>query len=361
MSFSGPTGGGFPDVAVVGTGVIGLACALELADRNLRVSFLGRPLGGEASMAAAGLLAPSVEPLDGGAGAFATLARDLYPEWLAGLEERWGARVALSRDGILELPGPHRAVRVSEGWLDSEALAELEPALAGHAGATLYPLDGWVDNVALMNALTGAAQRHPRIQWTPALAARLEVRGDDDPVVHDDAGTAHRATEVILAAGAWTPGIQGVGRRLPVEPVRGQMLAYPASPLGHAVYARGAYLVPRGDHLLVGSTMEKVGFDYSITDSAGDALHAAAANACPMLAGVETTRRWAGLRPVTPDMLPVIGRDPERPRVIFACGHSRNGILMARATALAVADLVTEAASRYDLRPFSPRRFINSG
>lgn len=357
MSFSGPRDGGLPDVVVLGTGVIGLACALELADRHLRVSVLGRPRGGEASIAAAGLLAPSVEPLEGSAGAFAAVARDLYPEWVAALEERWGARVALSRDGILELPGPHRAVRVSEGWLDSDALRDLEPALAGHAGATLYPLDGWVDNVALMNALNGAAQRHPGIEWTAALAVRLEARGDDEPVIHDEHGQAHRAPEIILAAGAWTPGIQGVGRRLPVEPVRGQMLAYPASPLKHAVYARDAYLVPRGDHLLVGSTMERVGFDYSITDSAGDALHSAAANAVPLLADMETTRRWAGLRPVTPDMLPVIGRDPERPSVIFACGHSRNGILMARATALAVADLITEAASRYDLRPFSPRRF----
>ena len=361
MSFSGAPESGSPDVVVVGTGVVGLSCAIELADRNLRVALLGRTQGGEASMAAAGLLAPSVEPLHGLAGKFATLARDLYPEWLASLEERWGARVALGRDGILELPGPHRPVRMSDGWLDAEALTKLEPALVGHAGATLYPLDGWVDNVALMNALTGAAQRHPCITWTTAFGVQLEVSGDDEPVIHDEYGVAHRAPEIILAAGAWTPGIRGVGRRLPVEPVRGQMLAYPAAPLRHAVYARGAYLVPRGDHLLVGSTMERVGFDYSITDSAGDALHAAATNAVPLLADMETVRRWAGLRPVTPDMLPVIGRDTERPSVIYACGHSRNGILMARATALAVADLITEAASRYDLRPFSPRRFEKSG
>lgn len=356
MSFRGSGRGESANVVVVGTGVIGLACALELAERNLRVGLLGRPQGGEASTAAAGLLAPSVEPLEGDAGRFATLARDLYPGWLDALEETTGVRVALNREGILELPGPHNPVHVSDAWLDADALRELEPALAGHAGATLYPLDGCVDNVALMQALTSAVERHPCIRWTRTLGVRLVASGDDDPVMHDDKGDAHAAPELILAAGAWTPGIDGVGRRLRVEPVRGQMLAYPASILRHAVYAPAAYLVPRGGELLVGSTMERTGFDFSITEKAGAALHAAAANACPSLADMETTRRWAGLRPVTPDLLPIIGRDPERPRVIYACGHSRNGILMARATALAVADLITEAASRYDLRAFSPRR-----
>ena len=353
MSFAG-SGGRPAEVIVIGTGVIGLACATELAERDVKVTLFGRPLPGEASRAAAGLLAPSVEPLPGAAGAFALRARDLYPEWVTMLAERTGIPVAFNRNGILEL-GPAERFTRGEAWLTPGQVRELEPAL-GPSGGVLHAADGCVDNVALARALDAFVRSDPRIRMVPGLVKAVE-REEGRCTVRDQAGARHEASVVVLAAGAWSAPLLGGEGSLPVTPVRGQMLAYEASPLTRAVYVPGAYLVPRGDETLAGSTMERVAYDIRTTSAARDLLHAAASRACPGLAVHAPSRQWSGLRPMSPDGLPIIGPDPECPSLIHATGHSRNGILLARATALAVTDLVLGAPVPASLQPFSPRRF----
>jgi glycine oxidase len=138
------------------------------------------------------------------------------------------------------------------------------------------------------------------------------------------------------------------------------MLELAAGPLRHVVFAGGGYLVPRSSGTtLAGSTMEKVGFDSAITGDARAHLLGVAAAASASLSAAPVLRHWAGLRPLTPDLQPIVGRDPDQPTVVYACGHSRNGILMAPLTGEVVAALLSGDAPGYDLSAFSPTRFAS--
>ncbi|HXL87291.1 MAG TPA: FAD-dependent oxidoreductase, partial [Gemmatimonadaceae bacterium] len=170
-------------------------------------------------------------------------------------------------------------------------------------------------------------------------------------------GPTHSARHVVLAAGAWVGRISGARLGGAVEPARGQLVSYSASPLGHVAYGPRGYVVPRGDSTVGGSTMENVGFDASTTSEGVEKVRSAAEEICPTLSRSKATRSWAGLRPVTPDMLPMLGRDPEHQSLIYACGHSRNGVLMAPLTGDLVADLVTGTPLSLDLSQFRPDRF----
>lgn len=307
------------------------------------------------------MLAPSVERELGAFHDFAAAARDLYPGYAAALSERTGLPVPLDDRGILELAASERrAEALRRGlehpseWLESTVLRTLEPALpADAAGAVLHPRDGAVDPLALMDALRAAVARHERIRVT-----RENVRavgfGPGGAVVETDAEERVGAGVVIAAAGAWTPLIEGIPS-LPVAPARGQMIALRAAPLRHVVYAEHGYLVPRGEHTAVGATMEHAGFAATTTEDGIATLRAAAALACPELASAAVAAAWAGLRPMTPDFLPIICRDPDEPRLVYACGHSRNGILLTPATALIVADIVTGVAPRAEHAPVLQR------
>jgi glycine oxidase len=140
--------------------------------------------------------------------------------------------------------------------------------------------------------------------------------------------------------------------------MRGQMLALAAAPLTHVVYGPHGYLVPRGGtHTLAGSTMERSGFDASTTDQAIAEIRTMANTLCPSLATAPTAAVWAGLRPVTPDFLPIIGHDPDYPSLLYACGHSRNGVLLAPLTADCVAALAVGEPSPFSLSSFTVDRF----
>jgi glycine oxidase len=360
------------DVTVAGTGLIGLAVALALADLNLRVRLIGEARPGESSPAGAGMLAPSLE--DAGAGApagpvhrFSLAALDRYVAYVGDLTERSGVRVDLSRRGILRvaLDDPGAVVlRQRQGadseWLDAASVLEREPGLRGVAGGLLYPSDGAVDNVALLKALDVAIARMPNIERLRGSISSVVVNGDGARCTMAGERTVYAAPHLVLAAGAWVGEIRGLPRALPIEPVRGQMFSI-ARRSGDAptrvVYGPHAYLVPRGDMLLVGATMERVGFDVRTTDAALAELRAGAAALWPPIATAATAAEWAGLRPVTPDLLPIIGPDPDHPALIYACGHSRHGILMAPLTGDCVAALVAGAAPPADLHAFRVERF----
>ncbi len=352
-----------PDVIVAGAGLIGTSAALALAQRGLRVALIGEHRPGEASPAAAGMLAPSVERAVGPAHDFAIAARDRYPDYLSYLADATGIRVPLNRLGILQLAlsekgikGLKRTALPTSSWLTNVELRELEPSLSHGLGAMYNPHDGAVDNVVLLEAMERLVASTNFIERFDDAVLSIDAHSSSCGVMTRSNGELH-AGQVVLAAGAWTGSIKGARLAEAVSPARDQLVLYQASPLRHVVYGPRGYVVPRGDGTIGGSTMENTGFDPSTTPSGVEKVRGAAEEICPGLAALPAPKSWAGLRPITPDMLPILGRDPEQPSLIYACGHSRNGVLMAPLTGDVVADLVTGAALRHDLTQFRPGRF----
>ena len=350
------------EVVVVGGGLIGLCSALALVDRQLNVTIISEHRPGQASPAAAGMLAPSVERASGAAHDFAIASRDRYPIYLDALAERSGIRVPLNRLGILQVAIDHRGVKglkktaaPTSVWLDAKELHDLEPGLGHAVGAMLNPDDGAVDNVTLLAALERVVADDPRITQVADSAIQISSSGSLCSV-QTKSGSVVNAGHVVVAGGAWTAAITGVRFGHAVSPARGQLVSYSVKPLRHVAYGPRGYVVPRGEHTIGGSTMEMVGFDARTTDAGITKVRGAAEEICPSLAGNVATS-WAGLRPVTPDMLPMIGPDPDTPAVIYACGHSRNGVLMAPLTGDIIADLVTGTPLSHDLAQFRPDRF----
>lgn len=356
------------DVCVIGSGVIGRCAALALAERGVRVDIVSKAVPGTASRAAAGLLAPSVEGGSGAAHDFAIAARDAYPDFLDRLRDFVRARVEFSRAGILSVAldddSEHKLrSRTDAPWLSPNEVRSLEPALAPTRGGILSELDGYVDNVALMDALERATQAmRPRIREIDGLVARLELQQNSATLILAP-GNRVACAATVLAAGAWSTLIAGLPRPLPLFPLKGQMIRYAAAAasgpvsLSRPVYGAGVYVVSRGgSRILVGATSEDAGFDISLTQDAAAGLKRGAEQLFPQFADVPPEHQWAGIRPMTNDALPVLGTDPEFPALIYACGHSRNGILKAPISATCVAQLFLGEQSPYDLAPFSPTR-----
>ncbi|HET6761600.1 MAG TPA: FAD-dependent oxidoreductase [Gemmatimonadaceae bacterium] len=348
---------------VVGAGLVGLASAVAVAERGVSVTLIGQHKPGEASPAAAGMLAPSVEQASGPAHDFGIAARDRYPSYVEFLAERTGITVPLNRLGILQvalsakgIKGLSKTAPSTSRWIDSRELAEIEPALSHALGAIFNSNDGAVDNVVLLEVLQRVVSASDRIDSVQDEVTAIDATADSCTVTTTSRGR-HRARCVVLAAGAWAGQIPGARFARGVQPARGQLVSYSRVPLRHVAYGPRGYVVPRGDQTIGGSTMENVGFDAATTSEGVKQVRAAAEEICSTLALAERVSAWAGLRPVTPDMLPILGADPERPSLIYACGHSRNGVLMAPLTGDIVADLVTGTPLSHDLSQFRPDRF----
>jgi glycine oxidase len=351
------------EVIVVGAGLIGLTTAVALAERGVSVTLIGQHRPGEASPVAAGMLAPSVERGAGPADDFGVAARDRYPSYVDFLADRTGIRVPLNRLGILQvalsakgIKGLKKSALDTSRWLDAKELADLEPALSHGLGAVFNPDDGAVDNVVLFDALQRLASTSHRIASAQDIVTSVDA-GADSATVKTTSGASYSAGHVVLAAGAWAGQISGARFARAVTPARGQLVSYPSTPLRHVTYGPRGYVVPRRDHTIGGSTMENVGFDATTTPDGIKKVRAASEEICPALALSAGAIASAGLRPVTPDMLPMIGPDPERASLIYACGHSRNGVLMAPLTGDIIADLVTGTPLSHDLAQFRPDRF----
>lgn len=351
------------DVLILGGGIIGRACAAAIAERGARVLLLDHASAGAASGASAGMLAPSIERAQDSAQALGVAARDMYPSYVEWLRERTGIDIPLNRLGIFQVAvsaagvkGLRRAPNPGSQWLDRDELVAEEPALSHALGAMYSPHDGCVDNVRLLQALDALLARSPHVRRAQARATSISA--EESPVTITDAtGTRHAASHVVIAAGAWSSRIAGARYARFVEPVRGQLASYATAPIRHTMYGPRGYLVPRSDSTIAGSTMEHVGYDASTTDEGIARVRSSAEEICPTLSLSPPAAAWAGLRPVTPDLLPLVGPDPEHPRVVYATGHSRNGVLLAPLTAAMVAAMIFEDVLNHPVERYRPDRF----
>lgn len=352
-----------PDVAVIGDGLVGLCVARSIASTGRRVLLTGRRQEGFASTAAAGLLAPTIEAGSGDTLRFALAARDRYTSFLAELREETDVEVPIRFDGILRLPNSEsdrellaREAGAFARWLSSAEAAELEPALAAPLGALWNDQDGMVDNIAMLGALERSAVRLGVLRRAGEVTALSQSHHSVELSLND--GGRISCGMVVIAAGAWAARLDGLPRPLPVTPLRGQMLALAGVSLRRPVYGMGGYLAPRLEQgiTIAGSTSEEVGFSPGTTPEALARFTELAGTLVPGIAPAPL-RSWSGLRPMTPDGFPIIGPDPDVPTVVYACGHSRNGILMAPLTGDVVAAHLAGAETPHGATAFSILRF----
>jgi glycine oxidase len=354
--------GGY-DAVVVGGGAIGLCCAWRIAQCGARVVVLDRadpPAG--ATRVAAGMLAPIGELAFGEPEllGMTVAAAERYPAFVAELEAASGIstgyarhgtlHVALDRDEAAELRRVHglqRSLGLGAEWLSPRRCRELEPGLTpSFNGGVHAPEEAAVDPRAMTAALLAAlaaegVEVRGRVEVTGALLDGGRIEG-----VRTDSGEELRAETVVLAMGAWS----GVATwlpehaRPPVRPVKGQILELRAPdgepPCERIVASERVYLVPRPDgRLIAGATTEERGFDTTVTAGGVHELLREAYRLLPDIAEMELVESMAGLRPGTPDNLPLIGPGALG-GLVLACGHYRNGILLAPLTGEAVAELL---------------------
>ena len=343
------------DVLIIGAGAIGCSIAWRLARAGLTVTLVERTRpGAEASSAAAGILSAQAEAEEDGV-FFSLLSRSerLYGEFVRELEERTRGDLGHGALGLLEvafdeaeeerlarkLAWQRRAGCAVEA-LDAGAVRQLEPNLGEEIGRALFfPEAARIDPPRLVQALWDCA-REVGCRWIQGEARSLRLEGGRVAGVELRDGPLE-APVVVVAAGAWSALIAGIGLDPgAIRPLRGQLARLEADPLPmqRILFGAGGYLVPhREGRLVVGSTMEDVGYDKSVTAPALELLLARAARLCPSLARRPVGALWAGLRPMTRDGHPALGPVPGVPGLHLAVGHGRNGILLTPATAEIVA------------------------
>lgn len=373
----GVEGGDAPEVAIIGGGVIGCACAWALARAGISVTLYERGrLAGEASGASAGILAPLAEVAD--PGPFAELAiagLHAFAEQIATIIEESGIDPEYRRCGVLRLAlEPRDAEGLQESarwqvnqqlglrWIDAADVATLEPALAPSHGALLSADEGQVRPALLVRALASAAARSGAKIIEFADVAGPAITADRATGVRLSNGVTKPAGMVLLTGGAWTTNLAAAaGATIPIRPVKGQyaLLGMLPRPLRHVVFAGHGYLVPRVDGTLyIGATEEDAGYDRRVTaDGAGEVLAMARA-ILPTTRDAEVLGFGAGLRPGSADGLPALGALPGVENLYVAAGHYRNGILMSLITARLITELLLGRTPSLPLAPYAPRRFV---
>lgn len=356
---------GSSDILVIGAGIVGCAIAHELASRGAHVAILDeRDYAGGATQASGGMLAPFSEAADHapllGLGRRSLEMYDSFVARVAGDADapipyvRTGTlHVAQSDTGLARLERLHAnlaADGIAAHELSAQETAECEGAVTADVlGGVLIPTQGLVSAPHLTDALRHATARLGGRFLEPARV--LRISGDDRTVQVETAGGVHQASRAVLAAGAWSGqiAVDGASAPAPVRPVRGQLLylGWPQPATSRIVWNERCYTVPWADGtMLVGATVEDVGFDQRATVSGVQDLLAAIRELFPAAGAAELRSVRAGLRPATADGLPIVGWSEAVPGLIYATGHYRNGVLLAPLTAAVIADALLE--NRFD-------------
>ena len=361
------------ETVIIGGGIVGCAAAYYLASRGIRSVVLERRgIAAEASGANAGMVGAAsgvpgttLEHTKKGLELMAAAAREL------------GRPVELVREGRLTLAcsdaewpevEEFAATRRREGIeveiVSRDDLRRLEPGLGAHVvGAAYVPGDGHVNPILLTLAYAAAARRLGAEIRQGIEVTRLEVSRDRVTAVLTPGGPI-AASRVIVAAGAWSAALLApLGIVLPVRPGRGQMLVTEALPPLTARVLRTSTIGIRQDirgHVLIGSTVEDVGFNREVTVPTLALFARLAGQLMPALTHAQVLRAWAGLRPMTPDSLAIIDSAPGVDGLFLATGHSRTGMTYAPVTGWLLAQLVIEGTTALPLAPFRLGRFVTA-
>ncbi len=369
-------------VAIIGGGVIGAAVAWRLAARSssVRVELFeqGR-IGREASWAAAGMLAPQAEAHEPGPMFELCLqAKQCFDGLVERLIAESGVDPEYDREGIIyvALSEEERVKLEARARWQSQAGAAVEelttrqalglvPQLSEQVLYALYlPTNHRLENRKLVQAYAGAAAKAGVLLHEGARVARVITGAAAVSALELVDGSSYPCDVVVNAAGAWAGGLGGIeADGVRTEPVRGQIVCFGAQPgtLPMAVFSEHGYAVPRRDgRILAGSTMERAGFDKSVTLAGLKRIATGMDMLFPGMSGLSVAEIWAGLRPAPPDLLPVIGPSPKLPGLFYAAGHFRSGILLSALTGELVADLVLGRKPAVDLTPFAPGRLAGN-
>ena len=362
------------DVAIAGGGLIGSSIALELARAGLRVGLFDRQAPGkEASWAGAGILSPA--PENAAMVSLVPLAKasmELYPGFVRTVEEISGQNAGFRPKGTLQaLFSPnareelstvialHHGLGLKAEPLSAQDAREMEPALSEEVeAAVLRPDEASVDNRALVGAILEAARRS-NVGIFPGSAVKAIWREGTRCAGVQLESEKVEARWTVIAAGCFSAQIDGAAEIAPARPAKGQMAALRADgvKIERVLWSEKIYLVPRGDgRILAGATVEHVGFDKHVTAGGLAKVMGAAVELAPSLANARVEETWAGLRPDSPDHLPILG-PAALDGLLVATGHFRGGILLTPITARLVCEWITQQRVSVDCERFSPMRF----
>jgi glycine oxidase len=363
------------DAIIAGGGLIGSAIALELARNDLRVAlFDSQEPGHEASWASAGILSPAPEnPGMISMVPIGTTSLAMYPEFIRDVEELSGIQTGYRAKGTVEalfsrhareelntIVALHRGLGLSAEAISAQEARDLEPDLSAEMeAAVLRPDEASVDNRLLANALVEAARRsgaeiHAGARVEAVYREGSQCRG---AVVRRE---QIFAKHTIVAAGSFSAQIAGVEEYAPVRPTKGQMISLrcEAAQIQRVLWSERIYVVPRNDgRILCGATVENAGFDKKVTAGGIHANLDAAIELAPILARAYVEDTWAGLRPDSPDHLPIIG-PTDVDGLLIATGHFRSGVLLTPITAKLISEFVLEKIPSMAWEKFNPMRFL---
>ena len=362
-------------VVVIGAGMVGLAAADELSRRGIAVELFERngQVGAEASGAAAGILSPQAEA--GGPGPFLDLlleGRRLIPETVERLQRLSGLSLDFRADGMFGLAFTaedeadlqrqmqwQKQYGIAVDWADPAQVRRDEPAVDGPVRSAVFWRDnGQLDPVQMAQAYRAVIERSGVAIHLSCPVVRLLIDGGRVHGVETFSGRTE-ADAVVDCAGSWAELEKVLPFPVPVTPVRGQMLEFsvPGPVFRRILHSPRAYLIQRADGKLVaGTTLERAGFDRSVTEEGRRSIRAGIEEICSQASSWKLERAWAGLRPDTPDHLPILGETPLS-GFWMAAGHYRNGILLAPLTGRLIADWITGKAVPQGIGVFGLRRF----
>ena len=358
-----------PDCIIVGGGAIGLLTARQLFLEGVDVLLLEKgPLGGESSWAGGGIISPLYPwRYDDSVNILAERSKKIYPELTQTLLEESGSDCELINSGLFTVirDGQDDILSWARKWSvdasfidDSDAIHEIEKSVGDSVDKGIWMPDiNQVRNPKLVKALK-ASFDHLSIPYQE----QCEV---EEIIVENNKVTGVRtkqktyiADKVIIASGAWSAQFSVTKSSVDVLPVKGQMIMYNGQPdlVKRMVLSEGHYVIPRKDgRILAGSTLEKIGFDKTVSSSALDELHRAAIELIPLLSGLEVERQWAGLRPGTDKGIPYICQHDDVEGLYVHAGHFRNGIVLGAASAELMTDIVLNRKPWCDVSPYAMR------
>ena len=355
------------DVVIIGGGVIGLMTARELHKAGADVLVIERgPLGGESSWAGGGIISPLYPwRYSHAVNQLAAISKTIYPSLAQQLQDESGVDCELLTSGlfITDMDEQQQAQEWAKQWsvkleivTSRSQVHEIEPQTADTIDSGLWlPEIMQIRNPKIIKALKGSFESQGISFMENAPVTSLEIDHDKIVGVTSEAGS-HSADKVIIASGAWSAGLINSTQNVDIEPVKGQMIMFKgeAGLIRRMVLSSGHYIIPRKDgHVLAGSTLERTGFNKSVTEDALTELRQDAIAIIPALEQMPIERHWAGLRPGTEQGIPYICPHTEIEGLYIHAGHYRNGVVLGPASVKLMVELVLGKEPGIDPAPYA--------